>query len=651
VVDAIAANVGACDDLAVSRFLIVVFPLQRHPYPMLAIGQELVRNGHEVAWCGEENLLRPLVGPDVPVHATVDVAVTEYRPDVVVVEQHALAGGLVAHQRGVPWATVATGTLELTPPADLPELAGFADEPGDPRFAPHLVIALTTPGLVGTAELPDRCVLTGAALGTRPDAPDFPWHAWDPAARHVLVTTGSLDGDLAADFHRRMAAAVAPMAPGVQAVFVTSTVAADSLPDNAIIAERVPMLDLMPALHAVVCHAGGTVDEALAYGVPLVVAPVAPEQVATARQVTAAGAGIEVSMSDTTTADLAAAVRAVLDEPDYRDHAAVIAAEFAAAGGAGAAAGHLAALAAGTSLSQNGQSRWVNVLRSKKFSMADEFVWARHSHAELRATGGDFDLVVPLRDGGAGPALFCAPPLVGASWCYLALLPHIGPDHPVYGLQLRTLRRPEPLPVDMAELARDFADQIRITQPHGPYHLFGWSLGGNIAHAIAEELERRGAQVGLLAIGDATPDLPQHIRVVDDDKLWMLCAFVLRRFGYQPVIEPDDPDPMARMLAVIRGRPGLALHEWPDRRILALPRAIRNSIAVAQDHRPGRVHGRVLFVASTQTTTTTTAKLASWGDHLGGTIDVVEVDCRHEHLLNPGPVARIGAEIAARLGR
>jgi thioesterase domain-containing protein len=59
----------------------------------------------------------------------------------------------------------------------------------------------------------------------------------------------------------------------------------------------------------------------------------------------------------------------------------------------------------------------------------------------------------------------------------------------------------------------------------------------------------------------------------------------------------------------------------------------------------------VLFVAATQTTTTTESKLASWGDHLDGKVDVVEVDCRHEHLLSPRPVARIGAEIAARLGR
>jgi UDP:flavonoid glycosyltransferase YjiC (YdhE family) len=137
------------------------------------------------------------------------------------------------------------------------------------------------------------------------------------------------------------------MAPQVQAVFVTSGVATDSFPDNAITAELVPMLDLMPRLDAVVCHAGGAVNEALAYGVPLVVAPVRAEQAALARQVAEAGAGIEISILDATTAEIAAAVRAALDEPGYRRHAGRIAAEFAAAGGASAAAAHLATLASG----------------------------------------------------------------------------------------------------------------------------------------------------------------------------------------------------------------------------------------------------------------------------------------------------------------
>jgi UDP:flavonoid glycosyltransferase YjiC (YdhE family) len=106
------------------------------------------------------------------------------------------------------------------------------------------------------------------------------------------------------------------------------------------------MLDLMPRLDAVICQAGqSTVNEALAHGVPMVVAPIRLGELAVAEQVTRAGAGIAVSFAAATPAQLAAAVTAVLDEPGYRAQARRMAGEFAAAGGAGAAAAHLAALA------------------------------------------------------------------------------------------------------------------------------------------------------------------------------------------------------------------------------------------------------------------------------------------------------------------
>src|SRR5207247_2436395 len=102
------------------------------------------------------------------------------------------------------------------------------------------------------------------------------------------------------------------------------------------------------------------------------------------------------------------------------------------------------------------------------------------------------------------PAPFLRTSPVGLSWCYLALLPHVDARYPLYGLQARGLRRPEPLPTSIEEMARDYANQIRMTQPSGPYHLLGMSLGGNIAFAIAEELERRDQQIGLLVILDST---------------------------------------------------------------------------------------------------------------------------------------------------
>lgn len=49
----------------------------------------------------------------------------------------------------------------------------------------------------------------------------------------------------------------------------------------------------------------------------------------------------------------------------------------------------------------------------------------------------------------------------------------------------------------------DYADQIMQIQPHGPYTLFGYSLGGNLAFEIAKELENRGQRVGDVVILDS----------------------------------------------------------------------------------------------------------------------------------------------------
>jgi zeaxanthin glucosyltransferase len=386
-----------CHDDRVARFLVVVVPVVSHLWPAVAIGDALAAAGHDVAWCGPESDLRPLVGPDMTILPTgkrsyrefhqvgmaavgelwdqyviplnrfiqgpVDRAVAEYRPDVVLTDQYALAGALAAEAAGVRWATLAAGILELTPPgADpgLPDLvrskvarirraAGRPVDDGlDLLFSPHLVIATTVRALTGAAPMPPRCVLIGAALGPRRTDPGFRWDWWDPGRRHVLVTAGTMSAHLVQDYITRMMAALEPMAGQVQAVL---NAAADALPDpppHVLVAPRVPMLDLMPRLDAVICQAGqSTVNEALAHGVPMVVAPIRLGELAVAQQVTRAGAGVAVSYAEATPAQLGAAVTAVLGEPGYRARARRIGAEFAQAGGAAAAAAHLAALAAG----------------------------------------------------------------------------------------------------------------------------------------------------------------------------------------------------------------------------------------------------------------------------------------------------------------
>jgi UDP:flavonoid glycosyltransferase YjiC (YdhE family) len=381
----------------VSRFLFVCLPLTGHVNPIAAVASALSARGHDVGWAGSERFLRPLVGSDAVIHriplrahrggqaergmvaaksrwegyvvpyakATlrgVDQAAAGFRPDVMVVDQHAVAGALVAHKRGLTWASVAPTTMELSRPYRvLPKVEAWllslldglwADAglpglpPHDLRFSPHLLIAFTGSALTGELPWPDNAALIGPALEPRPADADFPWDWLDPDRKHLLVTVGTLSMDLAESFYHRMAQALEPLGGRLQAVVVAPEYALPDPPAHVLVRRRVPMLELMPRLDAVVSHGGlNTVCEALAHGLPLVVAPIKDDQPINAAQVAAAGAGVRVRFTRGRPQTLRDAVLAVLDDPSYRAAAARVRDSFHAAGGAGAGADLLEALA------------------------------------------------------------------------------------------------------------------------------------------------------------------------------------------------------------------------------------------------------------------------------------------------------------------
>ena len=378
-----------------TRFLFVVPPLAGHLNPAVALSHALTDLGHETAWVGAESFVRPRVGLDAVVFPTglrpyrgqhdrglqavkslwegflvpfarntlpaVDKAVLQWRPDVLVVDQHALAGALVAHRHGLPWASLAASMMELTQPlralpkvhawtcdqmAALWHAAGLSGDPAtDLRFSPHLVIACTSPAMTGPQAFPGHFALVGPMLGRRPAVPDFPWHRLDSARRLVLVSTGTLVADLAADFYARVAAAVRPLGGAVQAVCNADPATVADPPDNVLLIPQIPVLELMPRLAGVVSHGGSTAYETLAHGVPLVVAPIRHDQPLIAAQVVAAGAGVRVSFGRSTPSQLRAAILSILDGPAYRTAAGRVRDSFAAAGGAAAAARRLERLA------------------------------------------------------------------------------------------------------------------------------------------------------------------------------------------------------------------------------------------------------------------------------------------------------------------
>jgi UDP:flavonoid glycosyltransferase YjiC (YdhE family) len=397
----------------VSAFLCVVPPLVGHINPMAGVAAELAARGHRVAWAGEPEIIRRLAGeqaevfpcaapasghleaqrpPDlrgpealkflwerffVPLAESmadgVAAAITQFRPDVVIADQQALAGGLVAERLGVPWVTSATTSAELGDAlAGMPKVAawhgallqelrvriGDPASTADPRFSPHGVLAFTTEELAGpTVQEGVPVHWVGPSITARPYAADFPWEWLDEGRPTVLVTLGTANTDVGERFLTVCREVLRERADRVQAVIVdpagllAGPAEQGGQPDSAddkdlLVVRSIPQLPLLERVEAVVCHAGhNTVCEALWHGVPLVVAPIRDDQPVVAGQVADAGAGIRVRFNRITPAALGTAIDSVLHEPGYRAAADRIRTAFRAAGGAPAAAAHLERLA------------------------------------------------------------------------------------------------------------------------------------------------------------------------------------------------------------------------------------------------------------------------------------------------------------------
>ena len=115
-----------------------------------------------------------------------------------------------------------------------------------------------------------------------------------------------------------------------------------------------------------------------------------------------------------------------------------------------------------------------------------------------------FDLVVRLREGRAAP-LVCIYPASGVSWQYSVLSRYLSGDRPIIGLQSPRPNGPIAMSASMDEVCDRQLAILREVQPHGPYYLLGYSLGGTVAYGLAARLRRMGESVRFLGLLDTYP--------------------------------------------------------------------------------------------------------------------------------------------------
>jgi UDP:flavonoid glycosyltransferase YjiC (YdhE family) len=212
-----------------------------------------------------------------------------------------------------------------------------ASPKGDPMSAAALFADAYWQAGVPELEYPlDRMPANLAFIGRWPTAPtSVPTPAWfdgfDDGRLVVLVSQGTVAN---ADLEQLVLPTMRSLADYEDIIVIGTAggrhaVLEQDLPDNARLADYLPFDRVFPRVHAVVTNGGfGTVTQALAEGIPLVVAGDSEDKPEIAARVQYSGAGIDLETARPSEAQIAEAVNRTLDDPKIRSRAMALKASF-----------------------------------------------------------------------------------------------------------------------------------------------------------------------------------------------------------------------------------------------------------------------------------------------------------------------------------
>jgi acetoacetyl-CoA synthetase len=259
--------------------------------------------------------------------------------------------------------------------------------------------------------------------------------------------------------------------------------------------------------------------------------------------------------------------------------------------------------------------------------------------------------LVLLREGNRERPLFIAHSMAGTVFELWALARELDGPCAVYGIQARGLREGEAAHSRVEDMARDYVEQIRSVQPHGPYALAGFSLGGLIAFEIAQQLFQCGEKVELVALVDSQVDeqcltFPAWLAQQRSRAALELGEIFARSWGQRAGYAFAKAAQIADRLRIVAGkapkRSGLNEQKFGE---LTLPPNLRRIIidlrVAMAAYRPKPYGGKVTYFQSTIRNPRWANPLGVWKRACEGEFEVVVVAGAHSDLLLPPMVAYV----------
>jgi acetoacetyl-CoA synthetase len=218
-----------------------------------------------------------------------------------------------------------------------------------------------------------------------------------------------------------------------------------------------------------------------------------------------------------------------------------------------------------------------------------------------------------LKAGTGQPPIFIAHGLGDTVFSLFHLVDKIESTHPIYGMQSRGIDGVDDPFTSIEAMAQFHLDTIKKLQPHGPYFLIGYSLGGLVTLEIAQRLSADGERVALLALVDSYPD-KSHLSVLQHVLLSLRLA--KRRAG------------------ALIGAPGRTRPQIPEESGgNSTTRRMRDSAYLAlRRYRPQFYRGGIKFVKAEINTYFPDNPIAVWS-HLAEKFEVETIPGDHLDLL------------------
>ncbi|QZS53448.1 type I polyketide synthase [Rhodococcus opacus] len=259
----------------------------------------------------------------------------------------------------------------------------------------------------------------------------------------------------------------------------------------------------------------------------------------------------------------------------------------------------------------------------------------------------------PRPEGSDAVPVFVFHPAGGSTVAYEPLLKRLPEGTPMYGFE----RTEGPIEVRAAE----YLPLIREIQGDGPYVLYGWSLGGVLAYAVAKLLRESGADVRIVGLidtvmaGEKVEDTPDEIR-----KRWQrYAAFAKKTYNvdyplpYDKLAAAESDEEQIKILTELLKLSGTKIpggiieHQrtsWLDNRAIQTAELEEYDGDVVL-YTADRYHDDVMNL---EPAFKTRKPDGGWGDAVKN-LEIIHVGGDHIQIVDEPYIAKVGADLTKKL--